>query len=79
MDQSIGILPEEFEAFECMKLLLGLGYGMLLFLTMVQIVSFYLYNGSWHPLAEIIGLSTQGMHPYNKILSRLYTSSCLIE
>ena len=54
MENSIGVLPKEFEAFRDIQLALGLGYGCLLLLTLGQIVSFHLYNGTWHPLSPIV-------------------------
>ena len=54
LENSIGVLPEEWEAFRDIQLALGLGYGSLLLLTLGQILTFYLYNGSWHPLSRIV-------------------------
>ena len=49
-----GVFPEEVEAMEKIKLMLGLGYSMLVVLTIVQVVSFYFYNGRFHPFAKIV-------------------------
>ena len=57
LENSIGVLPEEWEAFRNIQLALGLGYGSLLLLTLGQILTFYLYNGSWHPLSRIVAKS----------------------
>ena len=51
---SIGPFPEEFEAMEKIKLIIGLGYSLLVVLTIVQVVSFYLYNKRFHPFAKIV-------------------------
>ena len=54
LENSIGVLPQEWEAFRDIQLALGLGYGSLLLLTLGQILMFHLYNGSWHPLSRIV-------------------------
>ena len=60
---SIGAFPEEFEAFEGIKVLLGVGYTALLLLTLLQIVSYYLYNGKFHPFAALIILPHDSQTP----------------
>ena len=49
-----GPFPEEFEAMDKIKLLIGLGYSLLVVLTILQVVSFYLYNERFHPFAKIV-------------------------
>ena len=49
-----GPFPKEFEAMDKIKLLIGLGYLFLVVLTIVQVVSFYLYNKRFHPFARIV-------------------------
>ena len=51
---SIGAFPEETEAFELVKLMLIIGYSFLVFLTICQIVLYYLYNGKYHPYNKIV-------------------------
>ena len=49
-----GPFPEEFEAMDKIKLLIGLGYSLLVVLTILQVVSFHLYNKRFHPFAKIV-------------------------
>ena len=51
---SIGALPQEIEAFEQMKWMLGLSYSLLLICAILQMVSYYFYNGKFHPFADIL-------------------------
>ena len=51
---SIGVFPEEIEAFELVKLMLIIGYSLLVFLTICQVVLYYLYNGKFHPYSKIV-------------------------
>ena len=51
---SIGAFPEEIEAFELVKLMLIIGYSFLIFLTICQVVLYYLYNGKFHPYSKIV-------------------------
>merc|ERR1711884_917656 len=51
---SIGVFPEETEAFELVKLMLIIGYSLLVFLTICQVVLYYLYNGKYHPYSKIV-------------------------
>ena len=50
---SIGVFPEETEAYQKIQLMTGLGYSLLVVLTLVQVWLFYLYNGRFHPFAKI--------------------------
>ena len=50
---SIGAFPEEIEAFERLKLMLILSFTLLLLSTIIQILSFYLCNGKFHPFTLI--------------------------
>ena len=59
LENSIGVLPKEWEAFRDIQLALGLGYGFLLFLTLGQLLIFYFYNGPWHPLSRIVAKPKQ--------------------
>ena len=51
---SIGAFPEEIEAYVQIQWMIGLSYPLLVLLTTVQIVSFYLYNDRFHPFALIV-------------------------
>ena len=51
---SIGAFPEEIEAHGQIKWMIGLSYTLLVVVTIIQIVSYYLYNGRFHPFASII-------------------------
>ena len=53
---SIGAFPQENEAYEQIQWMIGLSYSLLLLLTLVQIVTYYLYNGRFHPFALIVML-----------------------
>ena len=63
---SIGAFPEEFEAFHGIKVLLGVGYTGLLLMTVLQIVSYYLYNGKCHPFATLIILPQESPQTTDK-------------
>ena len=54
MENSIGVLPQEMEAFNNIQLMLGLGYGRLMLLTLGQVIIFHFYNSAWHPMSRII-------------------------
>ena len=51
---SIGAFPEEIAAYEQIKLMIGFSYPILVLLTAIQIVSYNLYNGRYHPFAIIV-------------------------
>ena len=51
---SIGAFPEEIEAYEQIKWMIVLSYLGLGLLTFIQIISFYLYNGKFHPFSLIV-------------------------
>ena len=51
---SIGAFPEEYEAFNKLILLLSLGYSLLVLCTIIQVVSYYYFNGKYHPFAIIV-------------------------
>ena len=51
---SIGIFSEEIQAYEKIKLMLIFSYTTLVILTIVQAVSYYFYNGKFHPYAMIV-------------------------
>ena len=51
---SIGAYPEEHYAFFQIQLMIGLGFGLLLLLTIVQLVSYYFYNSKYHPFNKIV-------------------------
>ena len=51
---SIGAFPEEYEAFDKIILLLSLGYSLLVLCTTIQVVSYYYFNGKYHPFALIV-------------------------
>ena len=52
--ESIGAFPEEYHAYGQIKLMVGLGYSTLVILTILQVVTYYLYNGIFHPFAAIV-------------------------
>ena len=54
LQKSIGAFPEEIEAYEQIQWMIGLSYSLLLLLTLVQIATYYLYNGRFHPFAMIV-------------------------
>ena len=41
-------------AYKQIRWMIGLSYSLLLLLTLVQIVTYYLYNGRFHPFALIV-------------------------
>ena len=51
---SIGAFPEEIEAFERIQLMLILSFTFLVLFTIIQMVSYYIYNGKFHPFALIL-------------------------
>ena len=51
---SIGAFPQEIDAYERIKVMLILSFTLLVFFTVIQIVSYYLYNGKFHPFALIV-------------------------
>ena len=51
---TIGTFPEENQAFLHIKLMLALGYSLLVLMTMVQVISYYYCNGRFHPFATIV-------------------------
>ena len=51
---SIGAFPQEIAAYKQIRWMIGLSYSLLLLLTLVQIVTYYLYNGRFHPFALIV-------------------------
>ena len=51
---SIGAFPEETTAYEQIKWMIGLSYPLLVLLTITQMVTYYLYNGRFHPFALIL-------------------------
>ena len=51
---SIGTFPEENEAFDKIILMVALAYGLLVLFTIIQIVSYHLYNGRFHPFSLIV-------------------------
>ena len=51
---SIGAFPQENEAYVQIQWMIGLSYSLLLLLTLGQIVTYYLYNGRFHPFALIV-------------------------
>ena len=56
---SIGAFPEEIKAYERIQSMIIIGYSSLLVLTVIQITSYYLYNGRFHPFALIVKRSNQ--------------------
>ena len=51
---SIGAFQEEIDAYEQIKWMVILSYLGLGLLTFIQIISFYLYNGKFHPFSLIV-------------------------
>ena len=59
---SIGILDEEEEAFvKVWGLLIG-SFAYLVFAAILQMVFFSLYNGKYHPFANILITESDGMY-----------------
>ena len=52
--KSIGAFPEETQAYDQIILMIICGYTSLLILTLIQVLSYYLYNGRFHPFATIV-------------------------
>ena len=53
---TIGVLPEELEAYNLILVLVYVSTLCLLFLTIMELGFFYLYNGKFHPFASILEL-----------------------
>ena len=51
---TIGAFPEEIKAFEQIIFMIPFGYTSLMMLTLIQLLSYYLYNGKFHPFAIIV-------------------------
>lgn len=51
---TIGAFPEEYQSFEQIKLMIALSFSLLVTLTFVQVVTYYLFNGRLHPFNKII-------------------------
>ena len=51
---SIGAFPQEIIAFQQIQWMIGLSYSLLILLTLLQILTYYLYNGRYHPFAMIV-------------------------
>ena len=51
---SIGAFPEEIKAHEQIQWMIVFCYPLLILLTILQVVSYYLYNGRFHPFALIV-------------------------
>ena len=51
---SIGALPEEIFAFKQITVMIAAGYTLLVLSAMIQVVSYYFYNGKFHPFAMIV-------------------------
>ena len=54
MDGAIGAFPQEIEAYHKIQWFIGLGYSLLQTMTIVQLGTYYLYNGKFHPFAKIV-------------------------
>eukprot|EP00093_Oithona_nana_P000764 00764.XXX_1755_135_1 [CDS] Oithona nana genome sequencing. len=54
LQNSIGVFPEELQAYEVVKLMLIIGFSLLVLLTICQLVLYYLYNGKYHPYSKIV-------------------------
>merc|ERR1711976_1000445 len=51
---SIGAFPQEIEAYHKIQWFIGVGYSLLQTMTIVQLATYYLYNGKYHPFARIV-------------------------
>ena len=71
----IGAFPEEEQAFINIKLMIILGYSFLIFLTIIQVVSYYFCNGRFHPFAMII-MPEPDQSKDHIIIHRVATSDC---
>jgi len=63
---SIGALPEENYAFRQIIVMIAVGYSLLVLLTIIQTLSYFLYNDKFHPFALII-------HPDPKCKTTFYS------
>ena len=54
LDDTIGVLDMEMESYEKSKLMAWIFYPTWILLTLVQSISFILYNGRFHPLSKIL-------------------------
>ena len=59
---SIGAFQSEIEAFEQIKVMISIGYALLLLLTVTQLITYYLYNGKFHPFSIIVSSPRQTLH-----------------
>ena len=59
---SIGAFQPEIEAFEQIKVMISIGYALLLLLTVTQLITYYLYNGKFHPFSIIVSSQRQTLH-----------------
>ena len=81
---SIGAFPEEEQAFINIKLMIILGYSFITLLTIIQVVSYYLCNGRFHPFAMIIMPEPEREHSKkdlfvrngHTIIHQVVTSDC---
>ena len=56
---SIGAFQEEIEAYAQIKVMIGVAYTLLLLFTVTQIMTYFLYNGKFHPFSVIISLDNE--------------------
>ena len=54
LSNTIGTFPKEDQAFLNIQLMLAFGYSLLVLLTIVQVVSYYLCNGRFHAFNMIV-------------------------
>ena len=60
LSRTIGYLDEEQEAMDRGNLLLILSTTIMIVASLLQIIFFYLYNGPFHPFANILADDSKG-------------------
>ena len=62
---TIGVLPEELEAYNLIIVLVCVSTLCLLFLTIMELGFFCLYNGKFHPFASILEFEGELLFSYH--------------
>ena len=60
LDNSIGVLPEEQEAFDLIQMIVILSFPILIFASLIQFSIYFIYNKYFHPFKDITSSSKQG-------------------
>ena len=75
LEATIGVLDIEIESFSTAKLFSWIFHVIFIFFTMVQLITFHLYNGYCHPAAEILqgtDIGVKGWSIFKNIAYILY-------